>query len=151
MSSNGAVDMNLMLFHYHPQIWAAYLFIGLFASISYAFIYLNTKSESKFMHILFVTALSEAYGYVLRISTTEATSKVLPFIGSTLLILLSPIFIALVNYIVVGKLMEAHDIDMWCFKAERLSKLFLASDAACILFQSAGGGNNFIFIPCSRD
>lgn len=132
-------------FHYRPNVWAALAHTILFALATVTFGYLNyiyarrTNNPSKYMHILTFTGLMEAVGYGTRIYATESAS-LSGFIVTTLLILISPIALAVVNYVVVGKLLRATGRQVGFLKANHITRLFLASDVFSFVMQGGAGG-----------
>lgn len=132
-------------FHYRPNVWAALAHTILFSLATVIFAYLNyiyarrTDNPSKYMHILTFTGLMEAVGYGFRIYTIQSASLT-GFIITTLLILISPIALAVVNYVVVGKLLRASGKQIGFLKANHITRLFLASDVFSFLMQGGAGG-----------
>lgn len=132
-------------FHYRPNVWAALAHTILFALATVVFGYLNytyarrTDNPSKYMHILTFTALMEAVGYGFRIYTTNS-ANLTGYIVTTLLILISPIALAVVNYVVVGKLLRATGKQVGFLKASHVTRLFLASDVFSFIMQGGAGG-----------
>ncbi len=82
-------------------------------------------------------------GYVLRIQATHTQDLTL-FIVSTLCLLMAPIALAVVNYVVVGKLLAYSNhtvgVGRLQLKPAHIARLFLASDVVTFFIQGGGGG-----------
>ena len=132
-------------FHYRPNFWGALsqtiLFTILTAVIAYTnYVWSNrTGNPAKYMHILTATGIMEALGYGFRIYALQSET-IGGFILTTLLILISPIALAVVNYVVVGKLLRASGKQIGFLKANHVTRLFLASDIFSFMLQGGAGG-----------
>jgi len=130
-------------YHYVPNIASAALDAGLFAALVLPLMILTFVYGGRFMYIVAATSAIESLGYGLRILATQEQALG-PFIGSTLLLLMAPIALALVNYIVVARLVKAMGKPVpvcgIALKPSQISKLFLTSDVVCFFVQAAGGG-----------
>ena len=81
------------------------------------------------MLILPFSAALETIGYGTRYQSIEHP-KLAPFIVSILSILLAPIFLALINYIVVSKLIKSTGQKIFYIPPSIISYIFFASDFA---------------------
>ena len=87
-----------------------------------------------YMYIVSFTALLEMLGYYFRIAAVENYS-LSTIILTILFILVPPIFLAIVNYEVVSRLMKASDATVWCLRHNTILRTFLALDILCFLVQ----------------
>jgi hypothetical protein len=130
-------------FHYHPSVLSASLVIGAFCLLTIGSFVLTWIHGGRFMYIVPVTGCVEILGYALRI-VTEQQVTLMPYVVSTLFILVAPIALALVNYIVVGKLLQVagEPVRVLCFNLQpkRITRIFFWSDVACFFFQCSGSG-----------
>jgi len=125
-------------FHYVPMIPLAAVNSAVFGVITIILFALTYRYGGKFMYIIAVTGLAEVLGYILRIFATQQTSLGL-FIGSSVLLLIAPITLALVNYMVIGKLLMAVNKPFWIMQPRHIARVFLASDIVCLFIQGNGG------------
>lgn len=142
MSQSGNLSHDqreVMYFHYMASENGAIILIALFGFTSI----IGTLSffrypQARFMLIFPFSALIETIGYLTRlISIWEVTLA--PFVTSVLFILLAPIFLALINYIVVGKLIEPTGEKVACINPKIISYVFFGSDFTGLIVQGLGG------------
>jgi hypothetical protein len=133
------IDPVLQYFHYYASDVGAIVLIVLYGLTAIAgFVNLLRYPRAKYMAILVFSACLECAGYGTRyLSILKPTLS--PFIISVLFILLSPIFLALLNYITVSKLVDKTDITIACIKPSIMSYVFFASDFAGLIIQGIGG------------
>ena len=146
-------------FHYHPNEGAAVFTCILFIVISIPLSVLAFRTGMRLSWILVVAALAEALGYAVRAHLASTGNVTMgPYIVSVLLILLAPNALALLNYKVLGHVIELKSpaanalLERPSFRlpflmnergliySGRMTGLFLASDVICFLVQGAGGG-----------
>lgn len=111
---------------------------GLF--IVYLTVKIFRSRSPKFLYILPLTAAMEMVGYLFRYLCGEFTN--FPrFITMTLLLLLAPNFLALVNYKCVGDIIRLSNVETKAFylKPKFVTWFFLASDIISFFIQGAGG------------
>jgi len=145
---------NERIFHYQPTPGFSLGAAGLFFFLSLLICYQTCKYGGRFMYIVFVMGLCEMQGYVMRYEAGQ-NGNVGMFIGSQFFLLVSPIALALVNYLVVGRLM-AHlnlPVRVLCktFAAQSLARFFVTSDVMCFILQASGGGMTAITDPTMQN
>jgi len=133
------------VYHYRPDIYGNSTQVVLFSLGTILIAVLNavysrrTGNPAKYMHLITFTGLMEVVGYALRIyaSLCEDVSclNTNAFIVTTVAILIAPIFLATVNYVVVGKLLKATGKSVLCIKASHATCFFLTADILCFLIQ----------------
>jgi hypothetical protein len=130
----------LMYFHYNPSMQGADFFAVAFglACIIGVGLFMKYRSKAKFMFILPGSALLECIGYITRVLSAQ-NPELGPFVVSVLFVLLAPIILALINYTVVGKLIEPTGKRIGCIKPSVISYVFFASDFIGLIIQAIGG------------
>jgi len=133
------------VYHYRPDIYGNSLQVVQFSICTIMIAVLNavylrrTGNPAKYMHLITFTGLMEVVGYSLRIyaSLCEDVSclNTTAFIVTTVAILIAPIFLATVNYVVVGKLLKATEKSVLCIRASHATCFFLTADILCFLIQ----------------
>ncbi len=132
-------QQELAYFHYYASEIGADIFIALFGATALVGLFLvHRYPKAKFMFILTFSSALESVGYGTRLESIWRP-KLAPFVVSVLFILLAPIFLALINYIVVGKLIEPTGKKIAFIKPTIISYVFFASDFAGLIVQGLGG------------
>jgi hypothetical protein len=133
----------LRTFHYEPNVDAALSMSVIFAVLTVAFIaQTGVYGGWRFMGYAVLASVLQVLGYALRAACAQ-TPELILYIISTFFILVSPIALALVNYIVVAILLEATGKTVWAFRewnAKSVGKIFFRSDLACLFLQASAGG-----------
>eukprot|EP00292_Cryptomonas_paramecium_P011442 CAMPEP_0113703864 /NCGR_PEP_ID=MMETSP0038_2-20120614/26143_1 /TAXON_ID=2898 /ORGANISM="Cryptomonas paramecium" /LENGTH=314 /DNA_ID=CAMNT_0000628467 /DNA_START=107 /DNA_END=1051 /DNA_ORIENTATION=+ /assembly_acc=CAM_ASM_000170 len=126
-------------FHYMPSTDLAIADTILYAAISVGMLVsiLRSSHRPRYIWILFVCACLETIGYGARVECT-GSGALSTFIVQAVLILVVPIAIALVNYIVVGILLEAGGKQVYCLTPKRVARVFFASDVGAFFLQAIG-------------
>jgi len=128
------------MYHYQPIVWTAAMFAGLFGVVTLAMVLLNVRWPGRsVMYVIVATGAMEVLGYGLRVLCIYQPSKGV-YIGTTCLLLISPVVLAFVNYVIVGDLLRASGVRLWIINPDYLAKMFLASDIVCLIVQGGGGG-----------
>jgi len=96
------------------------------------------------MWIIPTMGFVESLGYGIRIVSQEKATLT-PYIVSVLCILMAPIAMALVNYIVAGRVLRVTGKSLRVFgrfnmQPDHIAKIFFWGDIACFMLQGAGGG-----------
>ena len=161
-SSTGAAAASLDLldlyFHYHPNVAADVVACVAFALISIPLAILAHRTRMHLSWILVGTALAEAIGYALRAVVINNVSLG-PFIITELLILLAPNALALLNYKVLGQVIDIKSPppsatnlpkptlripflmdERGLIYGKRIAWIFFTSDVIGFLIQGGGGG-----------
>jgi len=127
MATSNGTDFFKYTFHYNPSVLPAILVIAGFSFVTIISFFLTLRFGGRFMYIIPSMGVVEIFGYALRIVTIEQKT-LMPFIISSLFILVAPIALALVNYIVVGKLLIVSGKPIKIFGRElqptRVAKIF---------------------------
>ena len=132
-------------FHYQPSELPILLVLGPFVLVTIVSLASTCRYGGRFMYIVPATAAFETFGYGLRLATVRNAS-LNAYIVSTLFILTTPIALALVNYIVVSKLLLVVGKPVtifrpsWKLRPERIAKIFFRTDMSCFFLQCSGGG-----------
>ena len=117
---------------------------AIFALVMYflvgcANLYLTVRTKAWFMLIVAFTAGLEIGGYACRVIMLYHPAYD-PYVVMQALLIISPIFLALVDYNATGKLMQAANIKRVCLKPVWIARLFFASDIFCLAVQGGGAG-----------
>mmetsp|Transcript_12906 Transcript_12906/g.17702 ORF Transcript_12906/g.17702 Transcript_12906/m.17702 type:complete len:302 (+) Transcript_12906:31-936(+) len=131
-------QLELKYFHYYASHIGAEIWIALFGVTAIVGLFMSMRYKATYMYILPFCAAIEAAGYGTRLQSAE-NPELTPFIVSTLFILLAPIFLALINYTTVGKLIESTGRRIGCINPSSISYWFFASDFAGLIIQGIGG------------
>eukprot|EP00292_Cryptomonas_paramecium_P008548 CAMPEP_0113699350 /NCGR_PEP_ID=MMETSP0038_2-20120614/23264_1 /TAXON_ID=2898 /ORGANISM="Cryptomonas paramecium" /LENGTH=283 /DNA_ID=CAMNT_0000622709 /DNA_START=43 /DNA_END=891 /DNA_ORIENTATION=+ /assembly_acc=CAM_ASM_000170 len=143
MTGNVTLDHKALFFqaafHYMPSTDIAVADTVLFACVTLGILasILLAKNRPRYIWILFVCACLETVGYGARVECTQS-GALGTFIIQAVVILVVPIAIALVNYIVVGLLLEAAGRQVYCLTPKRVARLFFASDVGAFFLQATG-------------
>ena len=117
-----------------PAIFAL-IMIALLGFINLA---ITCKTKAWFMLVVFFTAGLEVAGYACRIVMLN-TPGYGAYVAMQALLIISPIFLALVDYIATGKLMKMAN-GGGRLKAAWVARGFFASDILCLAVQGGGAG-----------
>jgi hypothetical protein len=130
----------MVFFHEIPNKAAAIAALVLFAVISIAITGLSVKTRSYYMLTVAVTGFLEMAGYAIRIyMLSNPTLNGLIILQALLII--SPVLLAIVEYITVSKLLALSSPNGKPTRFSRgVSWLFTISDILCLTMQGAGGG-----------
>lgn len=149
--SESSAARAMRYFHYMPLNIAPQVFVAVFALVTVIFIYRISRSQGgKWLYILPGTALAEALGYGFRTACVY-DSTLGNYVGMTLLLLVSPNALALVNYKTLGNVIAAkpppsdmtenHDSpDPFWLRPKFVTWFFFSSDIFAFLLQGGGGG-----------
>ena len=157
-SSSGAASVDLLLLlYYYPSLAAAVVAGVLFFLITIPLAVLAVRTGLRLSWILVVTSLAEAVGYALRAVISQHPALI-PFVVSELPILLAPNALALLNYKVLGQLIQVMSPpagaemqppscrlpflmdERGLIRGRRVAWIFFISDVIGFLVQGAGGG-----------
>jgi len=132
-------------FHYRPDptgngIEAVeFLVFALFMAGLNVWFTKRTGNQAKYMWLIPTVGLMESLGYYMRIYTTQSLNLT-SYITATCLILVAPILLAGVNYVVVGKLLQASGKSMLCIKPRYATRFFVLADVLCFVVQCGAAG-----------
>ena len=138
---NSTYPFFLATFHYNPSVVVAAIALGGYTIITIISLVLTRRYGRGFMYIIPAMGLMEMLGYATRIVVAKQET-LNPYIASALFILLPPIALALVNYIVAGRMLrvanKAVRVIFWEVSADRVAKVFFWTDVACFFLQASG-------------
>lgn len=146
----------LLLFKYIPVTAPAVIFCILYFLIAFPIAFITYRTRSTFMYIVVGTAIAEGVGFAIRLSVIDQYSLG-KYMMMTLFILLSPNALALVNYLVLGRVISVQStlpVDPsekhWRIPyltdsngqiiGARVAKFFFLSDILSFILQGSGGG-----------
>ena len=165
--SDSSRDLLLLYFHYHPSVAAAIVAAVAFAVISLPLTGLSWRTGMRLSWILVGTALAEAIGYVLRAVTVHHVALG-PFLVTELLLLLAPNALALLNYKVLGQVIDRKSPppsaglppptcripflmdERGLIRGRRVAYIFFTSDVIGFLIQGGGGGQEASSDPSTQ-
>ncbi|KAG2237911.1 RTA1 like protein-domain-containing protein [Thamnidium elegans] len=124
-----------------PNLPLAYISLVVYILFAIFFTIRIYRSRSaRFLYILPFTALMETGGYAMRIVCAVDYTDLGRFLGSTVLLLLAPNALALVNYKAIGEIIRLSNVDTNKFflKTKFVTWFFFSSDILAFLLQGAG-------------
>ncbi|KAL7417009.1 RTA1 like protein-domain-containing protein [Mrakia frigida] len=93
------------------------------------------------MLYLIIGCLTYAAGMGIRVAVSSDPYTLGPYISSTLLVLLSPVFFILTDYMLFGRIVRALDMEHYLLIRGRwISRIFVTSDGVTFFLQCSGGG-----------
>ena len=135
---NGTDATVYLYYHYIPKQSPAVVAIFVFLALGLINLAITFKTKAWFMLIVALTAFLEVGGFIFRVAVLHN-----PTIGNVAitqaLLVISPIFLALVDYEAVGKLMKLGQ-GTGRLRPGLVAKLFFGSDILCLLIQVGGAG-----------
>jgi hypothetical protein len=133
-----------LLYHYHPSLAAAVIFIVLFAISSVGHIFQLFTRKTWYFIPFVIGGLFETIGYVGRALNSQqdyAEWTLGPYVMQSLLILLAPALFAASIYMILSRIILLTDGEKHSpIRAKWLTKVFVAGDVLSFLMQSSGGG-----------
>ena len=122
-----------------PKESPAVVALVMYFAVGCANLYVTIKTKAWFMLIVAFTAGLEIGGYACRVIMLYHPAYD-PYVIMQALLIISPIFLALVDYNATGKLMQRANIKRVCLKPVWIARLFFASDIFCLAVQGGGAG-----------
>ncbi|KAF5007218.1 hypothetical protein FDECE_6452 [Fusarium decemcellulare] len=132
-----------VLYHYHPSLVAAIIFIVLFGLSAALHIFQLLRSRTWYFIPFIIGCAFEAVGYAGRaISATQSPDwATMPYAMQSLLLLLGPTLLAASIYMVLGRIIRLLDADSYSIIPPKwLTKFFVMGDVLSFFIQSGGGG-----------
>jgi hypothetical protein len=132
-------------FHYHPSVALAGTAVGLFGLLAIVGFALTCKYGEGYMFLLPIMNTMVCIGYIIRI-VTESSPDLGKFMASTILILLAPTFLNLINYIYMGKLLTVAGKNVsfghprLTIRAEKFGRSFFILNYSGQIPQAVGAG-----------
>lgn len=118
-----------------PAIFAAIMFL----LIGIANLVITIRTKKWFVMFIPLTAAMETTGYIFRLIMMHHPGMT-PYILMQVLLVVSPVFLTLVDYKAVGHLLRVANLRGGCLRPAWISRVFLASDVLCLVIQSGGAG-----------
>lgn len=137
MANNDGPDTVEDYFQYKPSLALNIIALVLFFSITVIISVQNVKYKSKFMWVVTFTGCLEVAGYVCHLISGE-TVNLTGYICYLVFVILAPNFLALANYIAVGKIAERMGLSGRFLNAKTIAIVFFVIDLICIGVQGAG-------------
>eukprot|EP00727_Mastigamoeba_balamuthi_P001418 m51a1_g11273 hypothetical protein (327) ;mRNA; r:1413-2393 len=158
-AGGNSFDWYLRVFHYYPSDALSIIALAGYFAIALPLVFAAVRSRNWVIYVLPLTAVAEGIGYVMRLAVAHKASLGL-YCGYTLMVLLAPNALALVNYKVLGQIVRFErddsvpeeqrrpprvrlpllmDKDGWVLGG-RLAVVFFISDVVCFFLQMSGGG-----------
>jgi hypothetical protein len=125
-------------FHYWPSEAIAIVALVLFSTVTAVNLLITVYTKTWFYGIIVTTGLLEVAGYICRISMIHKPLYG-TFVAMQCFLIISPSFLALANYVAVGKLMKALNIKAF-IKSKFVSWLFFGLELGALTLQGAGAG-----------
>lgn len=97
------------------------------------------RRKCKFMWVVVVTGGLEVAGYTSHMVAAETVNST-AYVAFLVLTMLAPNFLALVNYVVVGKIAEQQQLQGQYLSARSIAGTFFVIDWICIAVQGVGSG-----------
>lgn len=135
-------------FQYKPSVALNSVALGLFAAVSAVIAVQTVKYKQKYMWIVVFTGCLEVAGYVSRLIASKQVNLG-AYIANLVFIILAPNFLALANYVTVGKIAERLELSGRFLNTKSISIGFFVIDIICIAVQ--GGGSASISSTLQED
>jgi hypothetical protein len=126
-------------FHEYPNQDAAWAATALYLVITLIVLGITIKTRAWFMICVVVTGFLETLGYAFRGYFLRNPQSIY-FIQMQCFLIISPVLLAIVEYIVVGKLLKMSEAGRDSKLAKWIGPLYTVSDILCLVLQGAGGG-----------
>ena len=126
-------------FRYYPKEAPAIFAAIMFLLIGITNLVFTIRTRTWFVLFIPITAAMECGGYIFRIIMLHHPGRTV-FILMQVLLVVSPIFLTLVDYKAVGHLLRVANLRGGCLRPAWISRVFLASDILCLLIQTGGAG-----------
>ena len=124
-------------FQYQPSLALNIVALVLFTAITIIISIQNVKYKAKFMWIITFTGCLEIAGYVCHLISTE-TVNLTGYICYLVFTILAPNFLALANYIAVGKIAQQLALSGRFLNTKTIAIGFFVIDLICIGIQGGG-------------
>lgn len=124
-------------YQYSPSIALNVVALVLFFLITVVIAIQTFKLKSKFMWLVVFTGCLEVTGYICHLISSEVYD-LSAYIVNLVFIIMAPNFLALANYICVGKIAEQLDLNGRFLNTKTIASGFFIIDLICIGVQGAG-------------
>ena len=135
-------------FQYQPSLAFNIVALVLFSVITAILAIQTLKYKQKYMWIVVFTGGLEMAGYICHLIATE-TVNLGAYIANLVFIILAPNFLALANYVTVGKIAEQLELSGRFLNTKTIALGFFIIDIICIAVQ--GGGSALISTKLQED
>lgn len=127
-------------FQYSPSIPVNIVALVLFSAITVIIAVQNVKYKQRYMWVVVFTGCLEVAGYVSRLIASEKVNLG-AYIANLVFIILAPNFLALANYITVGKIAERLQLSGRFLNTKSIAIGFFIIDIICIAVQGGGSAS----------
>lgn len=135
-------------YQYNPSVALNIVALALFALITIVIAVKTFKYKQKYMWIVVFTGGLEVAGYICHLISTEKVNLG-AYIANLVFIILAPNFLALANYVTVGKIAEQLELSGRFLNTKSIAIGFFVIDIICIAVQ--GGGEAAISSTLQED
>ncbi|KAL3130264.1 hypothetical protein ABBQ38_008096 [Trebouxia sp. C0009 RCD-2024] len=135
-------------FQYKPSEALNIVALALFSAVTLNIAVQTVKYKQKYMWIVVFTGCLEVAGYISRLIAGQVVNLG-AYIANLVLIILAPNFLALANYVTVGKIAERLELSGRFLNTKSISTGFFVIDLICIGVQ--GGGSAAISSTLQED
>lgn len=127
-------------FQYTPSKPVNIVALALFSAITVVIAIQNVGYKQKYMWIIVFTGCLEVAGYICRLISSEKVNLG-AYIANLVFIILAPNFLALANYITVGKIAERLQLAGRFLNTKSIAIGFFVIDIICIAVQGGGSAS----------
>ncbi|KAL0055876.1 hypothetical protein WJX82_005320 [Trebouxia sp. C0006] len=124
-------------FQYKPSLALNIVALVLFFLVTVIIAAQTIKYRSRFMWLVVFTGCLEVAGYICHLVATE-TVNLTAYICNLVFIIMAPNFLALANYVCVGKVAEQLHLTGRFLNTKTIASVFFIIDIICIGVQGAG-------------
>ncbi|KAL0032603.1 hypothetical protein WJX77_010294 [Trebouxia sp. C0004] len=124
-------------FQYKPSLALNIIALVLFFLVTVVIAIQTIKYRSRFMWVVVFTGCLEVAGYVCHLVATERVNLT-AYICNLVFIIMAPNFLALANYVCVGKVAEQLHLTGRFLNTKTIASFFFIIDIICIGVQGAG-------------
>lgn len=124
-------------YQYNVSLAASIVFTVFFGITSIVLLLQSIKSRTLFMLWVVICSLMEMGGYIARIELIELMNRN-SYLAQLIIIILAPNLISLVNYIVVGRILQYGELpekSYWARHPQYIPRFFVCSDLMGLTLQ----------------
>lgn len=127
-------------FQYKPSLPVNTVALALFSAVTVIIAVQNLKYKHRYMWIIVFTGCLEVAGYICRLIASEKIDLG-AYIANLVFIILAPNFLALANYITVGKIAQRLELSGRFLNTKSIAIGFFIIDIICIAVQGGGSAS----------
>ncbi|KAJ6030985.1 hypothetical protein N7540_001717 [Penicillium herquei] len=129
------------VWHYVPSIAASAIFVVLFGAVTSYHFWKLFKTKVRFTIPFAIGGLFEFIGYAARISASNNTGKLMPYIIQSIFVLLAPTLFAAAVYMVLARIIRAVNGERYSpIRINLITKIFVSCDIVTFFVQGGGAG-----------